>query len=47
MTEPPWVLKATPPLAAAFLELGLGEPICRGQSQQARVRGRQSPSLSI
>lgn len=35
MTEPPWVLKATQPLAAAFLELGQGEPICRGQSQQA------------
>lgn len=26
MTELPWVLMATLPLAAGFLELGLGEP---------------------
>lgn len=35
MTEQPWALMARPPGVAAFLGLGLGEPICKGQSQQA------------
>lgn len=37
---------AAPPLAAAFLELGLGEPICRGQSQRALSQG-EAESITV
>lgn len=42
MAELPWALVVAMPQATAFLELGLGEPISRGQSQQALGQGRGS-----
>lgn len=39
MTEQPWALMSMPPGAAAFLGVGLGEPIFRGQSQQSLGQG--------
>lgn len=46
MTELPWVLMAAPPLAPAFPELGLGEPTCREQSQQALSQG-EAESVAV